>query len=87
VLKHSAQVRRGTLRQLLGERDCAIKVREFFRMPQWKEKEGLLPWRLQSCIVADLNSFERERESFRILCERARGVSVEGTGELIQNDD
>ena len=56
-------------------------------MPQREKEEGPLPRSFESRKVADLKSFKREREGFRILCERPRRVPIEGAGELIQNDD
>ena len=56
-------------------------------MPQWEEEEGLLPRSLESRKVTDLNSFKREPEGFRILCERSRRVPIKGARELIQNND
>ena len=76
VFQYPTKLWRGLSDKLLGERDCAIHVREFLGMSQWKEKEGLLPWSGKRIVVTDLHPFERKREGFRILCERARRISV-----------
>ena len=54
VFQYPTKLWRGLFDKLLSERDCAIHVREFLGMSQWKEKEGLLPWSLESRIMADL---------------------------------
>ena len=45
-------------------------------MPQREKEEGPLPRSFESRKVADLKSFKREREGFRILCERPRRVPM-----------
>ena len=75
MLENSAQVRQRIFRQLLGEPDGAIEVREFFRMSQWQEKKGLLPGSLQIRIVAESKPSSVSARAFGS-CAYVRAVSL-----------
>ena len=70
--------------ELLGHRNCAVEVRELLRMSERQQKEGLVPGRFQSVIVAVRDTLGGKRERFRILCIRLRRVLVGRARELIE---
>src|SRR4029077_13957628 len=86
-LEPPAHLRRFLLDELVGQRDHAIEVGEVLRMSERKHEEQLLPVRAQLRELTARDPVESQRERLRVLREHPGGSAMDGTRELVQEDD
>ena len=87
VLEDPAQLRLRSFRELLGQLDRFLQIREFLGVPQSQEEKRLLSRGLEVRRVADLDPLERQGQRVRILRECPRRAAVNRPGELIEHHD
>jgi hypothetical protein len=86
-LEPGSELRRSLPNQFLCELDRELEMLQLLRVPEREHEEGLFPGRLESGVVADLETLEGERASLRIVREGAAASAMDGPGELVQYDD
>jgi hypothetical protein len=62
-------------------------MRELLGVAQRQEEERFLPRRVEGGVVTELDSLERQSKRLRILRVRPRRTAIDGSGELIEDDD
>jgi hypothetical protein len=62
-------------------------MRELLGVAQRQEEERFLPRRVEGGVVTELDSLERQNKRLRILRIRPRRTAIDGSRELIEDDD